>query len=341
MTLEAARRVLEIEADSVRRQIDNLGPAFLRAIEAIEATRGRLCLTGIGKSGLIAEKIAATLASTGTPAYFLHAGDASHGDLGMLMPGDVVLALSHSGQTPEVVRLLEFARDRGIRAIAMTGAPGSPVARAAEIAISVEIPREACPLDLAPTASTTAMLAMGDALALSISERRGFKAEDFAALHPAGSLGRRFLKVRDLMRTGERVPRVGSGAPMTEAIHEMSRKMMGITAVVDGRGGLVGVISDGDLRRLLEKDPGRARPVRRRVRPPEPPLDRRRRLRVGRPRDDAVPQDHVPLRPRGRWAARRRPAHARPARRRDRLKWRPRANRRRRSGPSSSTWTAS
>lgn len=255
MSLEAARRVLEIEADSVRRQIDNLGPEFLEAIEAIEGTRGRLCLTGIGKSGLIAQKIAATLASTGTPAYFLHAGEASHGDLGMLMAGDVVLAMSSSGQTPEVVRLIEFARQRSIRTIAMTGVPGSPVARAAEIAISVAIPREACPLNLAPTASTTAMLAMGDALAMSISERRGFKAEDFAALHPAGSLGRRFLKVRDLMRTGERIPRVARGAAMTEAIHEMSRKMMGVTAVVDGDERLSGVISDGDLRRLLEKDP--------------------------------------------------------------------------------------
>jgi len=259
MTLETARRVLEIEADSVRRQIENLGPGFLAAIEAIESTRGRLCLTGIGKSGLIAEKIAATLASSGTPAYFLHAGEASHGDLGMLMPGDVVLALSYSGETPEVVRLLEFARSRGIRTIAMTGEAGSAVARAADILLSVAIPREACPLNLAPTASTTAMLAMGDALAMSISSQRGFRPEDFALLHPAGSLGRRFLKVRDLMRTGERIPRVDASAPMTEAIHEMSRKMMGITAVVDARGRLRGVISDGDLRRLLEKDPAELR----------------------------------------------------------------------------------
>src|SRR5215510_5184442 len=220
MSLDAARRVLEIEADSVRRQIENLGPGFLAAIEAIEGTRGRLCLTGIGKSGLIAEKVAATLASTGTPAYFLHAGEASHGDLGMLMPGD----------------------------------PGSPVAKAAEILVSVAIPREACPLNLAPTASTTAMLAMGDALAMSISSQRGFRPEDFALLHPAGSLGRRFLKVRDLMRTGDRIPRVGTSAPMTEAIHEMSRQMMGVTAVVEPDDRLRGVISDGDLRRMLERD---------------------------------------------------------------------------------------
>jgi arabinose-5-phosphate isomerase len=256
MSLDAARRVLEIEADSVRRQIDNLGPGFLAAVEAIETTRGRLCLTGIGKSGLIAQKIAATLASTGTPAYFLHAGEASHGDLGMLMPGDVVLALSYSGETPEVVRLLEFARKREIRTIAMAGAPDSSVARGADIFVSVAIPREACPLNLAPTASTTAMLAMGDALAMSLSAQRGFRAEDFALLHPAGSLGRRFLKVRDLMRAGDRIPRVAATAAMTEAIHEMSRKMMGVTSVVEADGRLRGVISDGDLRRLLEKDPG-------------------------------------------------------------------------------------
>ena len=255
MTLDTARRVLEIEADSVRRQVDNLGAGFLAAVEAIETTKGRLCLTGIGKSGLIAEKIAATLASTGTPAYFLHAGEASHGDLGMLMPGDVVLALSYSGETPEVVRLLEFARKREIRTIAMTGVPDSSVGKAADVCLSVAIPREACPLNLAPTASTTAMLAMGDALAMSLSTQRGFRPEDFALLHPAGSLGRRFLKVRDIMRTGDRIPRVRTAAPMTEAIHEMSRKMMGVTAVVEDGDRLVGVISDGDLRRLLEKDP--------------------------------------------------------------------------------------
>ena len=255
MSLDAAREVLRIEAEAVRRQIDNLGPPFLEAVAAIEKSSGRLCVTGIGKSGLIGQKVAATLASTGTPAYFLHAGEAGHGDLGMLMPGDVLLAFSVSGETPEVVRLVEFARTRGIRTLAMTAVPDSPVARAAETTISVAVPREACPLNLAPTASTTAMLAMGDALALSLSERRGFKEEDFAALHPGGSLGRRFLKVRDLMRNGGRVPSVPASSAMTEAVHEMSRKMMGITAVVDGGGRLLGVISDGDLRRLLEQDP--------------------------------------------------------------------------------------
>ncbi len=257
MILEAARKVLQIEADSVREQIGNLGPEFERAVEEVATSPGRLCVTGLGKSGLIGQKLAATLASTGTPAYFLHAAEASHGDLGMLVAGDTVLALSFSGETPEVVRLIEFANDRGLRTIAMSGEPGSPVARAAGLVISVAISREACPLNLAPTASTTAMLAMGDALAMAISERRGFREEDFAALHPGGRLGRRFLKVRDLMRTGDRVPTVTRETPMTEAIHEMSRKMMGVTAVVNGRGELHGVISDGDLRRLLEKDPSR------------------------------------------------------------------------------------
>jgi arabinose-5-phosphate isomerase len=253
--LEAARRVLQIEADALREQIGRIGPDFAKAAGAIEACRGRICVTGIGKSGLIGQKIAATFASTGTPAYFLHAAEASHGDLGMLVAGDIVLALSHSGETPELVRLLEFARSRSLRTIAMTGTPGSAVARAADLTIAVEISREACPLNLAPTASTTAMLALGDALAMAVSEKRGFNEEDFAALHPGGRIGRRFLKVKDLMRTGERIPLVEPETRMSETIHEMSRKMMGITAVVDGDGRLLGVISDGDLRRLLEKDP--------------------------------------------------------------------------------------
>lgn len=256
MILDAAKRVLQIEADAIRDQIARLGEDFVRAAEQIESSAGRLCVTGLGKSGLVGQKIAATLASTGTPAYFLHAAEAAHGDLGMLMPGDVLLALSRSGETAEVVRMCEFARKRSIKTIALTGAPGSSLARAADIALAVVISREACPLNLAPTASTTAMLAMGDALALALSEKRGFQAADFAALHPGGSLGRRFLTVQELMRTGERVPRVTAQTPMAEAIHEMSRKLMGITAVVDASGNLLGVISDGDLRRLLERDTG-------------------------------------------------------------------------------------
>ncbi|HXM79473.1 MAG TPA: KpsF/GutQ family sugar-phosphate isomerase [Thermoanaerobaculia bacterium] len=256
MILQTARRVLQIEADAVREQIGNLGPSFVEAVERIAASPGRLCVTGLGKSGLVGQKAAATLASTGTPAYFLHAAEAGHGDLGMLVGGDLVLALSYSGKTAEIVRLLEFARTRSLGTIAITGTEGSAVARAADIALAITVSREACPLNLAPTASTTAMLAVCDALAMALSEMRGFKEEDFAALHPGGDLGRRFLKVRDLMRTGERVPSVLEKTPMTEAIHEMSRKMMGITAVVDANGALLGVISDGDLRRLLERDPG-------------------------------------------------------------------------------------
>ncbi len=255
MILDTARKVLQIESDAIREQIGNLGDSFVRAVEEIASSRGRLCVTGLGKSGLVGQKIAATLASTGTPAYFLHAGEAFHGDLGMLVEGDVVLALSASGESPEVVRLLEFARARSLRTIAMTGSPDSSISRVADVTLSVSISREACPLNLAPTASTTALLALGDALAMALSEKRGFKEEDFAALHPGGKLGRKFLKVRDLMRTGERVPRVSRDTPMTETIHEMSRKMMGVTAVVNGSGSLAGVISDGDLRRLVEKDP--------------------------------------------------------------------------------------
>ena len=256
MILDTARRVLQIEADAIRGQVARLDSRFEKAALAIAECRGRIGVTGIGKSGLIGQKIAATLSSTGTPAYFLHAGEASHGDLGMLVSGDLVLALSYSGETPELVRLLEFARSRGLRTIAMTGGSESAVARAADHVISVEISREACPFNLAPTASTTAMLAVGDALALAVSEKRGFAEADFAALHPGGRLGLRFLKVKDLMRTGERIPAVARETPMREAIHEMSRKLMGITAVVDGDRRLAGVISDGDLRRLLERDAG-------------------------------------------------------------------------------------
>jgi arabinose-5-phosphate isomerase len=250
--LDSARRVLRIEADSVREQIGNVGPAFEAAVEAMHACQGRVVVTGMGKSGIIGQKIAATLSSTGRPAFFLHPAEAIHGDLGMIMKGDVVLALSHSGETEEICRLLEFLKRLEIPLIAMTGQPESTLGRAADHAISVAISREACPLNLAPTASTTAMLAMGDALAMALSEKRGFREEDFAALHPGGKLGKKFLKVRDLMRQGDRVPRVLPDTRMSEAIHEMSARMMGITAVVDSGGVLRGAISDGDLRRLLQ-----------------------------------------------------------------------------------------
>jgi arabinose-5-phosphate isomerase len=253
--LDSARRVLRIEADSVREQIGNVGPSFEAAVEAMHACQGRVVVTGMGKSGIIGQKIAATLSSTGRPAFFLHPAEAIHGDLGMIVKGDVVLALSHSGETEEILRLLEFVKRLEIPLIAMTGQPESTLGRAADQAISVAISREACPLNLAPTASTTAMLAMGDALAMALSEKRGFREEDFAALHPGGKLGKKFLKVRDLMRRGERIPRVLPDTTMSEAIHAMSAGMMGITAVVDSAGVLRGAISDGDLRRLLQNDP--------------------------------------------------------------------------------------
>ncbi|MGH9441064.1 MAG: KpsF/GutQ family sugar-phosphate isomerase [Thermoanaerobaculia bacterium] len=256
MILDSARKVLRIEADSVREQIENLGPEFESAILTLHSCQGRVIVTGMGKSGIIAQKVAATLASTGTPAFFLHPAEATHGDLGMIVKGDVVVALSYSGETEEILRLLEFLKRLEIPLISMTGDPSSTLARAATHSISVAISREACPLNLAPTASTTAMLAMGDALAMALSEKRGFREEDFAALHPGGKLGKKFLRVGDLMRRHDRIPRVEQETTMSKAIHEMSAKMMGITAVVDREGRLEGTISDGDLRRLLEGDPG-------------------------------------------------------------------------------------
>ena len=255
MILDSARKVLRIEADSVREQIGNLGPPFEAAVRAFHSCQGRVIVTGMGKSGIVGQKIAATFASTGTPAFFLHPAEAIHGDLGMIVKGDVVLALSYSGETEEILRLLEFLKRLEIPLISMTGAPGSTLARASDFPVSVAISREACPLNLAPTASTTAMLAMGDALAMALSEKRGFREEDFAALHPGGKLGKKLLKVRDLMRRGDRVPSVLPDTRMSDAIHEMSAKLMGITAVVGPDGILRGAISDGDLRRLLQADP--------------------------------------------------------------------------------------
>lgn len=239
----------------MNRLAERLGAEFVSAVEAMHACRGRVVVTGMGKSGIIGQKIAATLSSTGTPAFFLHPAEAIHGDLGMVVRGDLVLALSYSGDTEEILRLLEFLKRLEIPLIAMTGDPASTLARAASHHVSVMIPREACPLNLAPTASTTAMLAMGDALAMALAQKRGFREEDFAALHPGGRLGKKFLRVRDLMRRGDRIPRVAAGTPMPDVIHEMSAKMMGITAVADSEDRLIGVISDGDLRRRLEADP--------------------------------------------------------------------------------------
>jgi arabinose-5-phosphate isomerase len=253
-----ARRVLEIEAEAIRSLSSGLDDGFDAAVALMKGTVGRVVVTGIGKSGIVGQKIAATLASTGTPAFFLHPSEAIHGDLGMILAGDVVLALSHSGETKEIVELLPHVRRRGAALVALTGRRGSTLGQEADAVVEAAIREEACPLNLAPTASTAAQLAMGDALAMALSVEKGFRPEDFAALHPGGKLGKRFLKVADLMHAGEGVPLVPLDAPMKDVVYEMSKKRLGITGVVDGDGRLAGVVSDGDLRRLLEREGERA-----------------------------------------------------------------------------------
>ncbi len=256
MTLELARQVLITEADAIRRLVDTLGGPFERAVDLVAECRGRVVTTGMGKSGIICRKLSATLASTGTPAMFLHPAEAIHGDLGMVTPDDVVLAVSNSGGTDELLRLVEVLKRLGVALIAMTSYPDSPVARAADVHLDLGVRREACPLNLAPTASTTAALALGDALAMAVSVRKGFREEDFARLHPGGGLGKRFLKVGELMHAGDAVPRVSPGTAMKDVIYEMSRKGLGMTTVQDDGGRLLGVITDGDLRRLMERETG-------------------------------------------------------------------------------------
>ena len=249
-----ARRVLEIEAAAIRSLADSLDEGFDTAVALLHGTTGRVVVTGIGKSGIVGQKIAATLASTGTPSFFLHPSEAIHGDLGMILAGDVVLALSHSGESAEIVALLPHVRRRGARLVALTGRRASTLGKEADAVVEAAIHEEACPLNLAPTASTAAQLAMGDALAMALSVEKGFRPEDFAALHPGGKLGKRFLKVADLMHSGGDLPLVPLGAPMKDVVYEMSKKRLGITGVVDGDGRLAGVVSDGDLRRLLERE---------------------------------------------------------------------------------------
>lgn len=253
---EVATEVLETEAAAIRGLLPQLDERFDRAVELLRGTTGRVVCTGMGKSGIIMKKIAATLSSTGTPSLFLHPAEAVHGDLGMIVSGDVVLAASYSGTTEELIRLVETLKRLGVPLVVMTASAASPLARHADVHLPVAIDREACPLNLAPTASTTATLAMGDALAMALLEARGFTREDFALLHPAGQLGKRLLKVDQLMHAGDALPVVTTGTPMREAIYEMSKKGLGITAVVDGDGRLAGCISDGDLRRLLQNDDG-------------------------------------------------------------------------------------
>lgn len=251
--LEKAAAVLRVEAEGILSLIETLDESFARAIEILETCRGKVVVTGLGKSGLIARKIAATFASTGTPAFFLHAAEGVHGDLGMLMKGDVVLAVSNSGETDEVLQLLPIIKRLGLPLIVLTGNLHSTLARAADVRLNVGVREEACPLGLSPTASTTASLAMGDALAVVLLEKKGFKEEDFALRHPGGVLGRRLLlRVQDLMHTGAELPIVSEDTPMKETLLEITSKRLGITSVVNRKGELVGVITDGDLRRGLE-----------------------------------------------------------------------------------------
>ncbi len=249
--VQRGRRVLTIEIaalEAVRRRLDE---RFERAVQILADCRGKVVVTGIGKSGLICRKITATLASTGSPAIFLHAAEAAHGDFGIVGKDDVVLALSHSGEAEELVRLLPLIKRHDLPLIAITGAPESTLARAADVVLDASVPEEACPLGLAPTSSTTAALALGDALAVALFQRNGFREADFAALHPAGSLGRRLLRVSDLMHGGEALPLVGAEAALAETVLESTLKRLGVTGVVDARGNLLGVITDGDLRRGL------------------------------------------------------------------------------------------
>lgn len=249
-----AAEVFETEAAAIRALTGQLDEAFDEAVARLADCTGRVICTGMGKSGHIMKKVAATLASTGTPSFFLHPAEAVHGDLGMIVEGDAVLAASSSGTTEELIRLVETLKRLGVPLIAITGNRESPLARHADLHLSVAIDREACPLDLAPTASTTATLAMGDALAMALIEAKGFTREDFARLHPAGQLGKRLMKVEQLMHAGAALPVVSTSTPMRDAIYEMSKKGLGITAVVDAEGKLAGCISDGDLRRLLATD---------------------------------------------------------------------------------------
>jgi arabinose-5-phosphate isomerase len=251
--LATAKRVLQVEADAIAGLIDRLDERFERAVELLLACEGRVVVTGLGKSGLIGRKISATLASTGTPSLFLHAAEALHGDLGMLTSDDVLLAISQSGETEELVALLESVKRLGIHMITLTAQPRSTLAAASDVVLNIAVKEEACSLNLAPTASTAAALAMGDALAISLLERRGFKEEDFAALHPGGRLGKKLRRVEALMHAGGDVPRVLASAKMPDVIYEMSRKGLGMAAVTESDGRLLGIITDGDLRRVMQK----------------------------------------------------------------------------------------
>jgi arabinose-5-phosphate isomerase len=253
-SLALARRVLEIEADAVRSLVGRIDNSFLAALRLILACRGRVVVSGIGKSGHIARKIASTMASTGTPAFFVHAAEAGHGDLGMIRPDDVFVCISHSGESTELLAIVPLVKRQGAKLISVTGAPESTLAREADIHLDAGVSQEACPLNLAPTASTTAALALGDALAVALLDARGFSEADFARSHPGGALGRRLLtRVSDVMRTGSDIPSVPLDATLSSAVLEISRKRMGMTAIVSPAGRIAGIFTDGDLRRTVEK----------------------------------------------------------------------------------------
>lgn len=253
-SLEVGRRVLGIEARAVQAMVQRLDRGFSDAVDLLYACKGKVVVSGMGKSGLIGQKIAATMASTGTPSFFLHPAEGLHGDLGMLARGDVLIAISNSGETQEILQLLPFMKRMSIPVVAIVGRMASTLAKNSDVALDVSVAEEACPMGLAPTASTTATLAMGDALAVALLEKRGFKEQDFAQFHPGGTLGRRLLvKVRDVMHVGAELPQVKDSVSASAAMLEMSAKKLGMTTVVDRTGALAGIITDGDLRRFLQQ----------------------------------------------------------------------------------------
>lgn len=258
MSLEAAKRVLRIEAQAIEGLLERLDERFDRAVDLLFQAKGRVVVTGMGKSGLIGRKIAATFASTGTPSLFLHPAEALHGDLGMLVRDDVLLAISYGGENEEIVQLVGTVKRLGILLVSLTGNPRSSLAAASDVVVDISVKEEACSLNLAPTASTTAALAMGDALAVALLEKRGFGPDDFAALHPGGRLGKKLQRVENLMHSGNALPKVSVEAKMPDVIYEMSKKGMGMTTVVADSGRLAGIITDGDLRRLMQLRKGEA-----------------------------------------------------------------------------------
>jgi arabinose-5-phosphate isomerase len=259
--LKVARRVLETEADAVRALIDRLDQRFERAVALVEACRGRVVVTGMGKSGLVGKKLAATLASTGTPALFLHPAEGVHGDLGMLVRGDLVIALSNSGETEELLALVPAIKRLAVPLVVLTGRPASRLAQHADLVLDASVQEEACPMNLTPTCSAAAALALGDALAIAVLTRRGLGPDDVARLHPGGAIGRGLVRVGELMHRGGEVPLVAEGAPVEGVIREMSAKRLGCTGVVDGGGRLSGIVTDGDLRRAIDRGAGRLPPT--------------------------------------------------------------------------------